>query len=44
VPDKNKKGNGMNDTADLTTLTIRMLIFVVIAGIFFFTLKSGKKK
>jgi len=32
----------MNDTSDLTTLSIRMLIFIVIAGIFYFTLK-GKK-
>ena len=34
----------MNDTTDLTTLTIRMAIFVVVAGIFFFILKSDKKK
>ena len=33
----------MNDTQDITTLTIRMVIFIVIAGIFFFTLKKGKK-
>ena len=33
----------MNDTQDLTTLTIRIVIFLVIAGIFVFTLK-GKKK
>lgn len=33
----------MNDTTDITTLTLRMLIFVVIAGVFFFVLK-GKKK
>jgi len=32
----------MNDTQDLTTLTIRIAIFVVIATIFFFVLK-GKK-
>ncbi len=32
----------MNDTTDITTLTIRMVIFVVIAGIFYFVLK-GKK-
>jgi len=30
----------MNDTTDITTLTIRIGIFVVIAGIFFFTLRS----
>jgi len=34
----------MNDTADLTTLTIRMAIFVVIAGIFYFVLKGDKTK
>jgi hypothetical protein len=33
----------MNDTTDLTTLTIRVAIFIVIAGIFFFVLK-GKKE
>ena len=32
----------MNDTTDLTTLTIRMGIFLVIAGIFYFVLKSKK--
>jgi len=32
----------MNDTSDLTTLTIRMVIFLVIAGIFYFTLRSKK--
>jgi len=32
----------MNDTTDPTTLTLRMLILVVIAGIFYFTLKSKK--
>jgi len=34
----------MNDTTDITTLSIRMLIFLVIAGIFFFVLKSKKEK
>jgi len=34
----------MNDTTDITTLTIRMAIFVVIAGIFYFILKSKKEK
>jgi len=34
----------MNDTTDLTTLTIRITIFVVIAGIFYFVLKSKKEK
>jgi hypothetical protein len=34
----------MNDTTDVTTLTIRIAIFVVIAAIFFFVLKSEKKK
>lgn len=33
----------MNDTTDIATLTIRMVIFVVIAGVFFFVLKSKKK-
>jgi len=32
----------MNDTTDITTLTIRIAIFVVIAGIFIFTLRSKK--
>jgi len=32
----------MNDTNDFTTLTMRMAIFIVIAGIFYFTLKSKK--
>lgn len=34
----------MNDTFDITTLSIRMLVFVVIAGIFYFILKSKKNK
>ena len=33
----------MNDTQDLTTLTMRVAIFIVIAGIFYFTLKSKNK-
>jgi len=33
----------MNDTTDPVTLTLRIIIFVVIAGIFYFTLKSKKK-
>ena len=33
----------MDDTPDITTLTIRIVIFVVIAGIFYFVLKSKKK-
>jgi len=33
----------MNDETDLTTLTFRMIIFVVIVGIFYFVLKSKKK-
>ena len=32
----------MNDTQDITTLTIRIAIFIVIAGIFLFILKSKK--
>ncbi len=32
----------MNDATDITTLTIRIGIFIVIAGIFFFILKSKK--
>ena len=34
----------MNDTQDITTLTIRIVIFLVIAGIFYFTLKSKSDK
>jgi len=33
----------MNDTQDMTTLTIRMIIFTIIAAIFFFVLKSKKE-
>ena len=33
----------MNDTTDLTTLTIRIGIFVVIAGVFYFVLRSKKE-
>jgi preprotein translocase subunit YajC len=32
----------MNDTTDFTTLSVRMVIFVVIAAIFYFVLKSKK--
>jgi hypothetical protein len=32
----------MNDTTDITTLTIRIIIFIVIASIFYFVLKSKK--
>ena len=32
----------MNDTHDITTLTLRVAIFIVIAGIFFFILRSKK--
>ncbi len=34
----------MNDTSDITTLTLRVVIFVVIAGIFYFVLKGDKTK
>jgi len=34
----------MNDTTDITTLTIRVGIFLVITGIFFFVLKSKDTK
>jgi len=34
----------MNDTQDLTTLTFRVAIFLVIAGIFYFVLKGDKAK
>jgi len=34
----------MNDTADLATLTMRVAIFLVIAGIFYFTLRSKKEE
>jgi len=40
----NYKEHSMNDTTDITTLTIRMIIFLVIAGIFFFVLKRKKGK
>lgn len=33
----------MNGTTDITTLVLRLVILLVIVGIFFFTLKSGKK-
>ena len=32
----------MNDTTDMATLTIRMVIFLVVAGVFLFVLKSKK--
>ena len=34
----------MNETTDLTTLTIRIGIFIVIVGIFYFVLKAKKNK
>ena len=34
----------MDDTTDITTLTVRIGIFIVIAGIFYFVLKSKKNK
>jgi preprotein translocase subunit YajC len=34
----------MNDTTDIMTLTMRVAIFVVIAGIFYFILRSPTKK
>jgi len=34
----------MNDTADITTLSIRMAVFIIIAGIFFFVLKKDDTK
>ncbi len=34
----------MDDATDITTLTIRTVVFVVIAGIFYFVLKSKKNK
>ena len=34
----------MNDTTDITTLTIRVAIFVVIAAIFYFVLKGEKRE
>ena len=33
----------MNDTTDITTLTIRIAIFIVIAVIFYVVLKGEKK-
>jgi preprotein translocase subunit YajC len=32
----------MNDTTDVSVLSVRILIFVVIATIFYFVLKSKK--
>jgi heme/copper-type cytochrome/quinol oxidase subunit 2 len=32
----------MDDTTDMTTLTIRMLVLVVIAVVFYFVLKAKK--
>jgi len=32
----------MNDTTDITTLSIRMAVFAIIATIFYFVLKSKK--
>ena len=34
----------MNDVTDLTTMTIRTVLFLVVAGIFYFVLKSKKEK
>jgi len=34
----------MNETQDITTLSIRMAIFVVIALIFFFVLRGKKEQ
>ena len=34
----------MNDTTDPLTLTLRMVILIVIAGIFYFVLRSKKEK
>ena len=34
----------MNDTTDITTLSFRIAIFVIIAGIFFFVLKDKGTK
>jgi len=34
----------MNDTTDVTTLTIRMAIFFIIALIFFFVLRGKKEQ
>jgi len=34
----------MNDTTDITTLTLRMGILLVIGAIFFFVLKNDKKE
>ncbi len=34
----------MNDTTDITTLTLRIAIFVVIAVVFFVVLKGKKEE
>jgi len=33
----------MNDFTDLTTMTVRTVLFLVVAGIFYFVLKSKKE-
>jgi len=33
----------MNDITDLTSITVRTVLFLVVAGIFYFVLKSKKK-
>jgi hypothetical protein len=38
----NYKDKSMNDTTDITTLSIRVAVFIVIAGIFYVVLKSKK--
>lgn len=34
----------MNDTADIITLSVRILIFALITGVFYFVLKAKKNK
>ena len=41
---KTKEANTMNDITDLTSMTVRTVLFLVIAGVFYFVLKSKKKE
>ena len=34
----------MNDTTDLVTIAIRTLVFLAVAGVFYFVLTSKKKE
>ena len=34
----------MNDTFDLNTILVRTVLFIVVAGVFYFVLKSKKEE